>query len=81
MARHSSRDWKANGVYASAREVYLRILGISGLANSADYKALGADLEPGEHRIRQGLDAAAALLVDGEIVAAAAEERAQAAQP
>jgi len=53
----------------------LKILGISGLANSARFKASGVDVEPEEHRIRQGLDAAAALVVDGEIVAAAAEER------
>ena len=53
----------------------MKILGISGLPNSAHFKALGVGLESGEHRIRQGLDAAAALLVDGEIVAAAAEER------
>lgn len=53
----------------------MRIVGISGLANSAQFKAAGKDLEPEEQRIRQGLDAAAALIVDGEIVAAAAEER------
>jgi carbamoyltransferase len=53
----------------------LKILGISGLSNSAGYKGCHGNLEPEELRIRQGLDAAAALLIDGEIVAAAAEER------
>src|SRR5215813_13143483 len=54
----------------------MRILGISGLANSESYKVSQyPDLDRSEHRIRQGLDSAAALLCDGEIVAAAAEER------
>jgi len=54
----------------------MRILGVSGLANSESYKRkLYPDLDSSEHRIRQGLDSAAALLCDGEIVAAAAEER------
>src|SRR5262245_30866524 len=54
----------------------MRILGISGLANSESYKRSHyPDLDPSEHRIRQGLDAAAALVCDGEITAAAAEER------
>jgi carbamoyltransferase len=54
----------------------MRILGISGLANSESYKrSRYPHLDPSEHRIRQGLDAAAALVCDGEIVAAAAEER------
>ena len=54
----------------------MRILGISGLANSESYKrSRYPHLDPSEHRIRQGLDAAAALVCDGEIIAAAAEER------
>jgi carbamoyltransferase len=54
----------------------MRILGISGLANSESYKrSQYPHLDRSEHRIRQGLDSAAALLCDGEIVAAAAEER------
>src|SRR5262245_44448002 len=54
----------------------MRILGISGLANSESYKrARYPHLDCSEHRIRQGLDSAAALLCDGEIVGAAAEER------
>ena len=53
----------------------MKILGISGLSNSAGYKSNHGSPEPEELRIRQGLDSAAALLVDGKIVAAAAEER------
>jgi carbamoyltransferase len=54
----------------------MRIIGISGLANSESYKrSRYPHLDRSEHRIRQGLDSAAALLCDGEIVAAAAEER------
>jgi carbamoyltransferase len=53
----------------------VKILGISGLSNSAGYKSSHGNPEPEELRIRQGLDSAAALLVDGKIVAAAAEER------
>jgi carbamoyltransferase len=54
----------------------MRILGISGLADSESYKrSQYPHLDRSEHRIRQGLDSAAALLCDGEIVAAAAEER------
>jgi carbamoyltransferase len=54
----------------------MRILGISGLANSEIYKrSQYPNLDSSEHRIRQGLDSAAALICDGEIVAAAAEER------
>src|SRR5262249_56059961 len=54
----------------------MRIIGISGLANSESYKrSRYPNLDRSEHRIRQGLDSAAALLCDGEIVAAAAEER------
>jgi carbamoyltransferase len=54
----------------------MRILGISGLANSEAYKrSRYPGLDRSEHRIRQGLDSAAALLCDGEIAAAAAEER------
>src|SRR5262245_27434118 len=54
----------------------MRIIGISGLANCEAYKrSRYPNLHPSEHRMRQGLDSAAALLCDGEIVAAAAEER------
>lgn len=52
------------------------ILGISGLDNSVAFKrAHWTGLEEREYRISQGHDAAAALLVDGEVIAAAAEER------
>src|SRR5712692_7137308 len=54
----------------------MKILGISGLDNSARFKReSNPDLDARELRICQGLDSAAALVVDGEIVAAAAEER------
>src|SRR6185436_4046004 len=54
----------------------MKVLGISGLAKSESYKRLiYPHLDSSEHRIRQGLDSAAALVCDGEIVAAAAEER------
>ena len=54
----------------------MNILGISGLSNSETFKrSLYPELDSSELRIRQGLDSAAALLCDGEIVAAAAEER------
>jgi carbamoyltransferase len=52
------------------------ILGVSGLAESVRFKrAHWPGLEEREYRIAQGFDAAAALVVDGVIVAAAAEER------
>ncbi len=52
------------------------ILGLSGLANSVRFKrAHWPGLEERDYRISQGFDAAAALVVDGVVVAAAAEER------
>jgi carbamoyltransferase len=51
------------------------ILGYSGLDASVRYARRDPDLRPGEERLVQGLDSAAAIVVDGEIVAAAAEER------
>ena len=52
------------------------ILGISGLAQSVPFKrAHWPGLEEREYRISQGHDAAAALIVNGRIVGAAAEER------
>jgi carbamoyltransferase len=54
----------------------VRILGISGLANSVNFKrAHWPGLDEREYRISQGHDAAAVLVVDGALVAAAAEER------
>jgi carbamoyltransferase len=52
------------------------ILGVSGLADSVRFKrAHWPALDEREYRIVQGFDAAAALVVDGAVVAAAAEER------
>lgn len=54
----------------------MRILGISGLHNSEEFKRRELPgLSDREYRISQGRDSAAALVVDGRIVAAAAEER------
>jgi carbamoyltransferase len=54
----------------------MNILGISGFERAVQFKK---DHFPGceerEYRIVQGQDAAAALIIDGEVVAAAAEER------
>ncbi len=52
------------------------ILGLSGLAESVRFKREHwPGLEERDYRISQGFDAAAALVVDGVVVAAAAEER------
>ena len=54
----------------------MNVLGISGLENAVPFKrATFPGLEEREYRVAQGMDAAAALLVDGELVAAAEEER------
>src|SRR5437588_6424368 len=54
----------------------MNILGISGFEGSVPFKrAHWRGLSEREYRIVQGLDSAAALFVDGELVAAAAEER------
>ena len=54
----------------------MRILGISGLANSLNFKrAHWPGLDEREYRISQGHDAAAALVINGALIAAAAEER------
>jgi carbamoyltransferase len=54
----------------------MRVIGISGLENAMRFKqAYWPGLDAREYRISQGHDSAAALVVDGEIVAAAAEER------
>ena len=53
-----------------------KVLGISGFENSIPFKkANWPGLEEREYRISQGHDSAAVLLVDGEVVAGAAEER------
>jgi carbamoyltransferase len=54
----------------------VKVIGISGLENSVPFKqANWPGLEEREYRIAQGMDAAAALLIDGRLVAAAEEER------
>ncbi len=54
----------------------MKIIGISGLENAMSFKrARFPGLEPREYRIAQGMDAAAALVIDGQVVAAAEEER------
>src|SRR5208337_5599727 len=52
------------------------VLGISGFENSVPFKKEHwPGLEAREYRISQGHDSAAALVVDGEVIAAAAQER------
>jgi carbamoyltransferase len=54
----------------------VNILGISGFEGSIPFKrARWPNLEEREYRISQGHDSAAALIVDGSVVAAVAEER------
>jgi carbamoyltransferase len=54
----------------------MNFLGISGLERSVPFKReRWPALEAREYRISQGHDSAAALVVDGKIVAAAAQER------
>ena len=54
----------------------MKVLGISGLENSVSFKkARWPGLDEREYRIAQGMDAAAALVVDGKLVAASEQER------
>jgi len=54
----------------------MRIIGISGLEQSVPFKREHwPGLDAREYRISQGHDSAAAVLIDGRLVAAAAEER------
>src|SRR5476649_1040028 len=54
----------------------MNIIGISGLEFAVPFKkAHWPGLEEREYRISQGHDSAAVLLIDGEVVAGAAEER------
>ena len=54
----------------------MNIIGISGLSNSYDFKRIHwPGQEEREYRMCQGFDAAASLVIDGRVVAAAAEER------
>jgi carbamoyltransferase len=53
-----------------------KVVGISGFENSIPFKkAHWPGLDEREYRISQGHDSAAVLLVDGEVIAGAAEER------
>jgi predicted NodU family carbamoyl transferase len=59
-----------------ANEVGMNFLGISGLERAVPFKReRWPGLEAREYRIAQGHDSAAALVVDGELVAAAEQER------
>ncbi len=54
----------------------MKILGTNGFENSIPFKkAHWPNLDEREYRISQGHDSAAALVIDGELVAAVAEER------
>src|ERR1700686_3595930 len=54
----------------------MNIIGISGLEFAVPFKkSHWPGLDEREYRISQGHDSAAALVIDGQIVAAAAEER------
>ncbi|MFD8781618.1 carbamoyltransferase [Kitasatospora sp. NPDC059599] len=54
----------------------MRVLGYSGLNGGLEFKREAfPGLDPRLHRFAQGYDSAAALVIDGEVVAAAAEER------
>jgi carbamoyltransferase len=54
----------------------MKVIGISGLENSMPFKqARWPGLDEREYRIAQGMDAAAALTIDGKLVAAAEQER------
>lgn len=54
----------------------MKIIGISGLEHSIPFKqAHWPGLDEREYRISQGHDSAAALVIDGEVIAAAEEER------
>ena len=54
----------------------MKIIGVSGLENAMPFKRTHfPGLDAREYRIAQGMDAAAALVIDGQLVAAAAQER------
>lgn len=54
----------------------MKVIGISGLENAVPFKkARWPGLDEREYRIAQGMDAAAALVIDGRLVAAAGQER------
>jgi carbamoyltransferase len=61
---------------ADSFEDAMNVIGMSGLENSVAFKqAHWPGLEEREYRIAQGMDGAAALVIDGQLVAAAEEER------
>jgi len=54
----------------------MKVIGISGLENSVPYKkARWPGLDEREYRIAQGMDSAAALVINGKLAAAAEQER------
>jgi carbamoyltransferase len=54
----------------------MKLIGVSGIDGTMDFKRRHwPNLQEREYRISQGHDSAAALVIDGEIVAAVAEER------
>src|SRR5437660_6514465 len=75
----SARDTTLGSGAAIRKQIsrcVMKILGISGFENSMPFKRdHWPGLEEREYRISQGHDAAAALVIDGVTVAAAAEER------
>jgi carbamoyltransferase len=54
----------------------MKVIGISGLENAVPFKkAHWLGLDEREYRVVQGMDAAAALVIDGKLVAVAEQER------
>jgi carbamoyltransferase len=72
----SAKSEPVESVQTRRHPFIMIVLGISGFENSIPFKkAHWPGLEEREYRISQGHDSAAALVIDGEIIAAAAEER------
>jgi len=57
------------------RRLPMIVLGYSGFDRSVDFARREPGIRPGEERMVQGFDSACAILLDGEVIAAAAEER------
>src|SRR5262245_53824521 len=75
-SRHTSATHRSRFNKALTRGQYMKIIGISGLEGSVPFKQKHwPGLDEREYRISQGHDSAAALVIDGEVIAAAAEER------
>lgn len=69
-------DWGARFSGAACEGPTMKIIGISGLENAESFKrARWPGLDERVYRIAQGMDAAAVLVVDGKLVAAAEQER------